>query len=174
MTMSAPSMRPHGEFLQVRALNLLKRGLGDRLGLYALAQKARPDAETGRGQAYGSGIVYLHSKVVIADDRAALVSSANLNGRSFRWDTEAGLLWTEEASIRELRERLWHSHLDGGDTADGRPPEACRARIRAVEAARRPRISRARPRRGAGFAIPYQIGRARRFARAAASSCPTT
>ncbi len=152
----------HGEFLQVRALNLLKRRLGDRLGLYMLRQTGR-DEEEGRAQAFGTGIVYLHSKVLIADDRAALVSSANMNGRSFRWDTEAGLLWEQGAdgtSVRDLRTKLWNAHIP--DVEDGSYPlergfETWRAESGA-DLARPPEARR-------NFIAPYQIGRARRFAK---------
>lgn len=146
----------HGEFLQVRALKLLKRKLGTRLGLYSLVQNGpREPDETGRALAYGAGIIYLHSKVMIADDRAALVSSANLNGRSFRWDTEGGLLWTGDG-VRELRERLWNAHMpERRATLETGFDDWSAASVENAKAT---------PEDRPGFVVPYQIGRARHFA----------
>ena len=156
----------HGEFLQVRALGLLKRNLKDRLGLYMLRQRRREDDEEGRARAFGTGIIYLHSKVIIADDRAALVSSANMNGRSFRWDTEAGVLFEqtgEAGPVRDLRRGLFDTHLPRD--ADSQWPletsfDAWRTLNKADMA--RPVAERR------NFIAPYQIGRARRFARRSA------
>ena len=44
--------------------------------------------------------------VSIFDGAAAIVSSANLNGRSLRWDTEAGVLLTDPDTVASLRQRL--------------------------------------------------------------------
>ncbi|MEM7565642.1 MAG: phospholipase D-like domain-containing protein [Pseudomonadota bacterium] len=152
----------HGEFLQVRALNLLKRRLGDRLGLYTLRQRGRADEE-GRARAFGTGIIYLHSKVLVADDRLALVSSANMNGRSFRWDTEAGLLWEQDAddtSVRDLRRKLWNAHIPQAED-QAYPLENGFAMWKAASDAD---LSRG-PDERTSFIAPYQIGRARRFAK---------
>ena len=160
----------HGEFLQVRALHLLKRRLGQRLGLYTLRQRNRVEHERGRARAFDTAIVYLHSKVVIADDKAALVSSANMNGRSFRWDTEAGLLWTQDAApdgraptegpVTDLRLALWNAHLprDADPTWPLDDAFAAWKRLSDADLAR-PVGTRQ------NFVAPYQIGRARRFAR---------
>ena len=160
----------HGEFLQVRALNLLKRRLGKRLGLYMLRQRGRTEREHGRAKAFDTGIVYLHSKVVIADDRAALVSSANMNGRSFRWDTEAGILWTQDASsgegpphegpVTDLRLALWNAHLPRNADPIW-PLDDAFAAWKALSDADLERPLGTRH----NFVAPYQIGRARRFAR---------
>ena len=78
----------HGEWLQARAIDYVRRRLRDRVGFFSLAKPA-PASESekafapDRGTAFGSGLVHVHSKVLIADDAACLVSSANINGRSF-------------------------------------------------------------------------------------------
>jgi len=51
-------------------------------------------------------LIYVHSKVSIFDEAEAIVSSANLNGRSMRWDTEAGLHVTRSDQVAELRARV--------------------------------------------------------------------
>ena len=38
----------------------------------------------------------------IADDAQAIVSSANLNGRSLYWDTEAGLVLNPSTPLEQL------------------------------------------------------------------------
>lgn len=76
-------------------------------------------------------IVYLHSKLIIADDQRAICGSANINERSMRGsrDSEVCLLieegpqkeikgrdgiYTVSEAIYSLRERLFHEHF-GGD-----------------------------------------------------------
>lgn len=153
----------HGEYLQARALGrLLKKAGRDRLGLFTLAkhEKVAPDEkkfEETRGTAYGSGLIHIHAKLLIADDRSCLLSSANINGRSFEWDTELGVLWREEGSaIAEFRHRLW-GQLFGGD--DQAPRDLAGWREIAASNAK------AEPERRKGFVVPYQLGRARRYAK---------
>jgi uncharacterized membrane protein YdjX (TVP38/TMEM64 family) len=61
--------------------------------------------------------VYVHSKLLIADDRLALVGSANLSNRSMGFDSECTLAVeaagddATSAAIRGLRERLMAEHL---------------------------------------------------------------
>jgi phospholipase D1/2 len=69
-------------------------------------------------------MIYIHSKLMIVDDRYLIVGSANLNERSLAGnrDTEDCVaIWpsgpaTEEAAVKEiqrLRDRLWTEHLSG-------------------------------------------------------------
>lgn len=102
----------HGEWQQSRALGHLKRWLGDRVAIVSLARKQRltPEEEQfrqDRGAAFGSGMIYVHSKLLIVDDHYALVSSANINGRSFAWDDELGVLVEDRESVGLLRKQLW-------------------------------------------------------------------
>ncbi|WP_254448993.1 phospholipase D family protein [Thalassococcus sp. S3] len=53
----------------------------------------------------GSPIIHVHNKVLICDDDFAMVGSANLNGRSMRWDTETALRITE----RDRIDKLWRA-----------------------------------------------------------------
>ena len=67
----------------------------------------------------GSPMIYVHNKVLVQDDTFALVGSGNLNGRSMRWDTEAGVCITDAARMEILRSKLL-SHW----WFDDLPPEA--------------------------------------------------
>jgi phospholipase D1/2 len=66
-------------------------------------------------------MIYVHSKLMIVDDRRAIIGSANLNERSLngRRDSEICLaLWSHkndyqkaEAQLREFRQKIWSEHL---------------------------------------------------------------
>ncbi|THH38139.1 phospholipase [Aliishimia ponticola] len=87
-----------GEQLQVNAVKALRAAYGERLFLGAPAQPSSATTPDNRDSLGGAEIIYVHAKAVIVDGAAALVSSANLNGRSMRWDTETGVqLEGEEA-----------------------------------------------------------------------------
>ncbi|MCB1307039.1 MAG: hypothetical protein KDK30_02610 [Leptospiraceae bacterium] len=70
--------------------------------------------------------IYVHSKLVIADDRMMYAGSANLSNRSMGFDTECGLAFDArgdsneddsseqgrlQSAIRDLRQRLLSEHL---------------------------------------------------------------
>uniref|UniRef100_A0A7S1FMT2 phospholipase D n=1 Tax=Corethron hystrix TaxID=216773 RepID=A0A7S1FMT2_9STRA len=66
------------------------------------------------------GHVFVNSKVLLVDDKVAIIGSANLNDRSFVGfsDSEIGaVLWDENkdekkiGSLKEFRLRLWRQHL---------------------------------------------------------------
>jgi phosphatidylserine/phosphatidylglycerophosphate/cardiolipin synthase-like enzyme len=132
------------------------------VGLFTLAKQepVKPPEmqfEESRGTAFGSGVIHIHSKLVIADDDLCILSSANINGRSFEWDTELGFIWHEQGdAIREFRRRLWWQ-LFGGSLPDKLDLEGWR------DAARY--NSGAQPEERKGFVLPYQLGRARRFSK---------
>jgi phosphatidylserine/phosphatidylglycerophosphate/cardiolipin synthase-like enzyme len=152
----------HGEHLQTRALSrLLRKGGRDRVGLFTLAKRepvkpAEAQFEESRGTAYGSGLIHIHAKLVIADGSHCLLSSANINGRSFEWDTELGVIWSERQAVATFKRRLW-SQLFGGFMPEGGNLDGWRelAGFNAM----------AEPLERKGFVLPYQLGRARRFGR---------
>jgi phosphatidylserine/phosphatidylglycerophosphate/cardiolipin synthase-like enzyme len=153
----------HGEHLQARALGRLLRKAGpQRVGLFTLAkqeavQRNEEKFEETRGTAFGSGLIHIHSKLLIADDDVCLLSSANINGRSFEWDTELGFIWSEQGDrIAEFRRKLWWQ-LFGGTLPEQLNLEGWRDLARFN--------SGAEPHDRKGFVLPYQLGRARRFAR---------
>jgi phosphatidylserine/phosphatidylglycerophosphate/cardiolipin synthase-like enzyme len=105
--------------------------------------------------------VYVHSKVLVADDTWSIVGSANLNGRSMAGDTELGVLVHGCATARRLRLGLWSEHL-------ARPEEAVAAEgpIRFLDEVWHPAAlaqqERLRQRRGPldAHVLPYRYGRA--------------
>lgn len=157
-----------GEFLQMRALRILTRGFGGRLFIGGTAQPRGADGTVpmahGRDRLEGAPLVYIHAKVSIFDDSAAIVSSANLNGRSLRWDTEAGLLLTSRAEVQRLREVVMAHWLPEGAGEGFFDP------ARAVGEWRQLALSNARraPQDRAGFVLPYD----RRAPAAHASAVP--
>jgi phospholipase D1/2 len=70
----------------------------------------------GRDNVKGAPLVYLHAKVSIFDDESAIVSSANLNGRSLAWDTEAGVYLRRSDGVEAMRGRVMRHWLP--DDAD--------------------------------------------------------
>jgi phosphatidylserine/phosphatidylglycerophosphate/cardiolipin synthase-like enzyme len=101
-----------GEAMQARSLRILRKGFGPRLFVGSPAQrrralpggKAPPDDR--RDRLHEAPLIYVHAKVSVFDDTAAIVSSANLNGRSMRWDTEAGVYLSAQNDVIELRHRV--------------------------------------------------------------------
>jgi phospholipase D1/2 len=150
-----------GEFLQAKCLRILRRGFGRRLFVGGAAQPRRTRA-TGRAQLRGAPLVYIHAKVSIFDDRAAIVSSANLNGRSLRWDTEAGVVMSDTEAVNRLRLRLMAHWLPEDAAADYFDP------LRAVPAwwALASRNAKLPPEKRRGFLLPYDLRSAELFGRA--------
>jgi len=150
-----------GEFLQAKCLRILRRGFGRRLFVGGAAQPRRTRAK-GRAQLKGAPLVYIHAKVSIFDERAAIVSSANLNGRSLRWDTEAGVVLTDAETVAGLRHRLMAHWLPEGAGRDFFEPG------RAVQAwwALAARNAKLPPEQRRGFLMPYNLRLAEAFGRA--------
>ena len=150
-----------GEFLQAKCLRVLRRGFGRRLFVGGAAQPRRTRAK-GRAQLKGAPLIYIHAKVSIFDDQTAIVSSANLNGRSLRWDTEAGVVLTDPETVAGLRQRLMAHWLPEGAGADFFDPD------RAVQAwwALAARNARLAPEKRRGFLMPYDLKSAEDFGRA--------
>ncbi|WP_340107844.1 phospholipase D-like domain-containing protein [Pikeienuella sp. HZG-20] len=145
----------HGEALQARALRRIDRAFGPRAALLSPAKPARrtpADAFV----AYGAGMIYVHSKVMIADGAEALVGSANLNGRSMRWDTEVSVRWRDPAAVAAFLERLadkWIGVRAG--PADRLAPWRASAEANAAVV----------PDLREGFLLPHDRRRAARFGR---------
>lgn len=114
-----------GEHLQARGLRKVLKCFGERFLAVSPVQPRRPDhrdAPSERATLAGAPIIYVHSKVSIFDAKAAIVSSANLNGRSMKWDAEAGLVITDAAQVQELMARIFSHWL--GEDADCSPAAA--------------------------------------------------
>ncbi|WP_323766170.1 phospholipase D family protein [Marinovum sp.] len=144
----------HAHALQARAIMRLQDAFGARCAIIAPAQP-RP-APKGSPAVHGAGPVYVHSKVMLVDDRIGIVGSANLNGRSLRWDTEASVRFDTSAAIEELRQSLAQVWLG---ESDGDISRAAIWRQRAEENAALPPDDRR------GFVLPYPLQKVRRFSR---------
>lgn len=114
-----------GEFTQARSLKIIRRAFGPRLFVGSPAQSRRAPApderanpEEQRDQLHGAPLIYVHAKVSIFDDTAAIISSANLNGRSFFWDTESGVQLSNPQDIAHLRQRVMAHWLPDDANAD--------------------------------------------------------
>lgn len=95
-----------GEHLQAEAIASLRDAFGSRALICSPAQTRSAEHTGDRSSLDGAPIIYVHSKVSIFDDKEATLSSANLNGRSFRWDTEAGIHLTQQAHVRQIAKRM--------------------------------------------------------------------
>lgn len=94
-----------GEYQQVRSLSRLRKAFGHRLLVASPVQPRKRDSN-GRDTLEEAPLIYVHSKVSIFDGFAAMVTSANLNGRSLRWDTEAGVYLGRPEHVAEVRRRV--------------------------------------------------------------------
>jgi phospholipase D1/2 len=151
-----------GEFLQSRALAILRKGFGDRLFVGGAAQPRPARGLGGRARLKGAPLVYIHAKVSLFDDRSGIVSSANLNGRSLRWDTEAGVAIQRPEVIHDLRLRLMAHWLPKSASAPLFAPDTAVAAWRSLAArnAARPPAERE------GFLLPYDFRPGEDFGRA--------
>ena len=157
-----PDMR-YGEFLQARYLRKIERAFGDRLFVTTPAAPRRMPEEMRRAHARAgvraAPLVYVHAKVSIFDDALCLVSSANLNGRSMRWDTETGVAFSDPAVVRRFRDRLFAHWLPEDAGREFYAPSTAKgawARLGAENAA-------SPPERRRGFVMPYDTDLAEDF-----------
>lgn len=144
-----------GEWLQARALKQLHHAFGRRLLVAGPAQQRRLSTEHPlfRDRLHGAPIIYVHSKVSVFDDRTAIVSSANLNGRSLKWDTEAGVQISDLPSVAALRHRLMAHWLPPDAGPEFFAPDQAVAHWRALARAN----ARAAPEDRRGFIVPYDM-----------------
>lgn len=152
----------HGEWLQGRCLKLLKHAFGERLGIFSLAKPEEAKNETGRAQEYDAGVIHLHSKLLLADDKRLTITSANLNGRSLKWDTEVGLSFKDEAFTRSVRTSLWCQHLQRESVEPWGPRESL-DHWKAVALAN---VNR-QPRDRQGFVLPHRSAKTIKYGRPA-------
>ncbi|PVA10220.1 phospholipase [Pelagivirga sediminicola] len=150
----------YGEFLQAKCVAILRGAFGER---FTICSPVRPKAldTDGRDTLCGSPIIYVHSKVSIFDCDRAIVSSANLNGRSLNWDTEAGVMLNQTAQVEDLRGRIF-SHWLGDDAGDEFYDPATAA---ALWAERARQNADSAPEQRKGFLVPYDVRPAESFGR---------
>ncbi|MGF1552936.1 MAG: phospholipase D family protein [Paracoccaceae bacterium] len=148
-----------GEKLQTDGVERVAAAFGERFVAVSPCRPVASDSD-GRDQAWGAPIVYVHAKLMVRDDESAIVSSANLNGRSLRWDIEAGVWLHAPATAAELRRRLFRHWLPGDAGEEYYRPETAVAAWRALSqenAARAPAERR-------GLLLPYDPEPAEEFA----------
>ena len=149
-----------GEWLQARSLRTIRRAFGpERLLVASPVRPQWADEETGRAVLHGAPIIYVHAKVSIFDSDRASVTSANLNGRSLRWDTEAGVTLDNPEHVALLRRRCMEHWLPkDADPAMLDPATALPLWRDMVEG-----NARRRPDERAGFLVPHDPTPAQEF-----------
>ncbi|SMX42949.1 phospholipase D family protein [Actibacterium lipolyticum] len=154
-----------GENLQARCIAKVQRAFGPRLFIGSPVQP-RPvspaDPDEDRAHLSGAPLVYVHSKVSVFDDSAAIVSSANLNGRSLNWDSEAGVLLQRPTEVAQVARRVMGHWLPDEVGPEFYAP----ATARDAWAAWAAKNDSADPKDQKGFIVPYKSVPARRFGRA--------
>ena len=146
----------HAQYLQISVLERLHRAFGDRLVTLSPA-KLETSPKGADGRIHAAGPIYVHSKVLVIDDAVGMVGSANLNGRSLRWDTEASVMFRDAEAARNLRLRLAEKWLGEGHGLDTSRSKAWRD-VAEQNAGRTPEDRQ-------GFLLPYPYKRNKRFAR---------
>lgn len=95
----------YGLSLQAECIEMVGDGFGPRACLASPVQPRTASREDETTLA-GSPVIHVHNKVLVQDTEFALVGSANLNGRSMRWDTEAALRLSSPERVNTLRQAL--------------------------------------------------------------------
>ncbi|MDT0682527.1 phospholipase D-like domain-containing protein [Roseicyclus sp. F158] len=150
-----------GEALQADCVEILQDAFGDRV-FFGCPAQLRSDEHGGRDTIFGAPLIYIHAKVSIFDDRTAIVSSANLNGRSMRWDTEAGVALEGNDAANAVKARCMGHWLPPGE--DHTPYlSGMDAPKRWRELAEANRAAKPEDRRS--FILPYTRTPAREFGR---------
>lgn len=144
----------YGMALQAEALEKVSAAFGSRACIASPVQP-RMAARDAPSVLAGSPLIYLHSKALITDRDFALVGSANLNGRSMRWDSEAALRITSRGRIRQLWQAL-AGHWWQEDLPD-QALDPARAAAWWQDEIRRNQVRRPEARRG--FLVPHDPGR---------------
>ncbi|MFQ6549541.1 phospholipase D-like domain-containing protein [Aestuariibius sp. 2305UL40-4] len=151
-----------GEYLHSVCVDILRDAFGPRFFIGSPAQRRqRQDDEEGTRRLGEAPIIYVHAKVSIFDDQAAIVSSANLNGRSLGWDTEAGIVLDRHADVELLRRRCFAHWLPPGAGDDFFALDTALDTWRGLAEENAER----EPERRAGFLLPHPVEPARRFGR---------
>ncbi|MCA0997897.1 phospholipase D family protein [Alloyangia pacifica] len=146
----------HGHALQTEAVDRVSKAFGDRAAFVSPGQHSESPEDI--PDLLGSGPIYVHSKVTLVDDRVGLVGSANLNGRSLRWDTEASVMFRRSDAVEDLQRRLASTWL--GDHLNGHDRVSARTwRQAALANAAHP------PQDREGFVLPYPQAEGRKFAK---------
>ncbi len=132
------------------AVEGLTRAFGARLTLASPVRPVMAARETSATLA-GSPLVYVHNKVLVIDDRCLMIGSANLNGRSMKWDTEVAVETRKPAQVADGRRKLlshWWFHPLPDEALDPRTLQSWWARSIAQHGVMRPE-------QRSGFLVPF-------------------
>ncbi len=140
----------HG--LQISQLEQLQAAFGRRMALLTPAQPRPADAE---GPAIDNAApIYLHSKVTLVDDTSAMIGSANMNGRSMRWDIEASALIRDRDFTSGLLDRFGRKWI-GRDGTDLRQAATWQTQAE-TDAGKAPDARK-------GYVLPFPMAAGNRF-----------
>ena len=130
---------------------------------HSVSRPVRPVrvAGSGRDTLCHSPIIYVHAKVSIFDEDHAVISSANLNGRSLRWDTEAGVSLELRQEVSGLRHRILRHWLWEGAEDAYYDPDTAASKWRDMAAAN----GACDPTERNGYLVPHDPEPARAFGR---------
>ncbi len=149
-----------GEYLQAKYVWQIQRAFGAQAFFGMPLRPIRSETD-GRDSARGAPIIYIHSKLTIADDDQAILSSANLNGRSLKWDTEAGVKLTNRDQVAPFRHQAFAHWLPKSVS-----PELFDLDTAALQWRRLAEENAAKaPEERHGFLVPYDRKAAHRFGR---------
>jgi phosphatidylserine/phosphatidylglycerophosphate/cardiolipin synthase-like enzyme len=151
----ADALTEHGMFLQRTLIERLQDVLQERFGVFSMVRKTKASAPS-KTDAHDSAQIYVHSKLLIVDDRFASVGSANANGRGFVMDTELALAYVGP-TVRDLRVKLWTELLGSPDVAKWKPTEFV-ARWNDIAKANAKAPASHLPRGRQGFVVPHDTG----------------
>jgi len=135
---------------QKEAIETVTQAFGDRITLATPVRPVFSTKDTVRSLC-GSPIIHVHNKVLVKDDDYALIGSANLNGRSLRWDTEVAIDTTNPARVAHARDRLLHHWWFDPLPKDGFAPSTAQAWWHTEIA----RNGVKRPENRSGFLVPH-------------------
>ncbi|WP_425071674.1 phospholipase D family protein [Sagittula sp. S175] len=143
----------YGLSLERDAMNTLRQAFGDRVTFSSPVRPVMAARDT-RAVLAGSPIIYVHNKVLVRDDDYGLVGSANLNGRSMRWDTEVAVELKTPDRVARLREKLFQHWWFDPLPEEARDPKTLQTRW----AAEVRRNGVCLPENRSGFLVPYDKG----------------
>ena len=150
----------YGEYMQAECVSRVMEAFGDRcffaVPVQRRAAQLGPLDEDDRSTFGGAPLVYVHAKVSVFDRRSMIVSSANLNARSLRWDTEAGILREDPALADQILRRSMAHWLPETEIDHGAPLVPQVRKQAELDAVRQP------DNRG-GYLLPYDVSIAAAF-----------
>ncbi|MGR3512008.1 MAG: phospholipase D family protein [Paracoccaceae bacterium] len=150
-----------GEYLQAECISTVANAFGDRAAICSPVKPQSADDTDDRDTLCGAPIIYVHAKVSIFDRKQAIVSSANLNGRSLAWDTEAGIALTDAGHVEKLFIRVAKHWLPKDVGPRFLDPKEAAGHWRVLAQANAERKPEARK----GFLVPYRVRPAEKFGR---------